>query len=785
MASGRLPLILTIDDESAIRKSFKNYLEDLDYDVIEAKNGREGLELFEKEKPDLVLVDLRMPEIDGMAVLETVVKTSPDIPIIVVSGTGIIGDVIKALQRGAWDYILKPVEDMTVLQYAVEKALERSMLLYENRLYREHLEEEVAKQTKALKAAADALGESEEKYRDLVENASSIILKTDGFGNITFFNEFAQTFFGYQEQEIMGENIIGTLVEPSGGHLKDFNSVINEIKNAPKDYYAGFEYNNICKDGKKVWISWTHKPLFDEEGNILEVLSVGNDVTENKKTEAERLKLAVIVEQADESVMIFDVDGKINYINPAMVQLTGFSTEELIGKNMQDLNAETKVKEELKQVVSSGSVWRGNVSLGIKDGSRLEMEIKISPVKDKNGNIVSFVSVGRDITKELMLEEQLRQTQKLEAIGTLAGGIAHDFNNILSAVIGFTELSLIEVEAESSTYMNMNEVLKAGNRARDLVKQILAFSRQSEQDTGPLQISPIVKEALKLLRASLPTTIEIKENIKSDSVVIADPTQIHQIIMNLCVNAGHAMHPQGGVLDVSMFDLDLDDDFVSGQPGLVIGRHVCVKVSDTGCGISSEVQKRIFEPFFTTKEKDVGTGMGLSVVHGIVISSGGEILVESEPGKGSVFTIYLPISEATEAAEIETPKLPQTGMERILFVDDEQIIVDMTSMMLEKLGYDVVGKSGSVEALEYFNAHADDVDLVITDMTMPKMTGLILAEEIKKIRPSVPIVLCTGFSLEISGSKKKDSCVDALIMKPVSRKELSGVIRAVLGDGEV
>ncbi len=785
MARGKLPLILTIDDESAIRRSFKNYLEDLDYDVIEAENGKEGLERFEKEKPDLVLVDLRMPEVDGMAVLEKVVKDSPDTPIIVVSGTGVIADVIEALQRGAWDYILKPVEDMSVLQYAVEKALERSMLLYENRLYREHLEEEVIKQTGKLKTASDALRESEEKYRDLVQNANSIILKTDGSGNITFFNEFAQTFFGYQEHELMGKNIIGTIVEPSGDTLKNFNSVVNEIKNSQKDYYAGSEYNNICKDGKKVWVSWTYKPLFDTEGNIVEVLSVGNDVTERKKTEEERLRLAVIVEQTDETVMIFDVDGKIDYVNPAMMHLTGFSREELIGKNVGDLNGNIKMTEEVRRIINSGKVWQGHVSIGVKDGSSCEMDVRISPVKGNQGNIVSFVSVGRDITKELMLEEQLRQTQKLEAIGTLAGGIAHDFNNILSAVIGFTELSLIEVNEENSAYNSMGEVLKAGYRARDLVKQILTFSRQSEQETGPLKISPIAKEALKLLRASLPTTIEMREDIMSNSIVIADPTQIHQVIMNLCVNAGHAMQPRGGVLDVSLLDVDLDDASLSSQTGIVPGRYVCMKISDTGCGISSEIQKRIFEPFFTTKEKNVGTGMGLSVVHGIVSSYGGEILVSSEPGKGTVFTIYLPASEETEASGVEKPGLLRTGTEKILFIDDEQIIVDMTSMMLEKLGYDVIGKSRSVEALEYFKEHSDNIDLVITDMTMPQMTGLVLAREIKKIRPSVPILLCTGFSIEISGDERIDSCIDALVMKPVTRKDLGDAVRTLLGEDGV
>ena len=778
MATGELPLILTIDDEASIRNSFKNFLEDFDYAVIEAENGKVGLEMFDRESPDLVLVDLRMPELDGMVVLENIVQKSPDTPVIVVSGTGIIGDVIEALRRGAWDYILKPVEDMSVLLHAVEKSLERSMLLYENRLYREHLEEEVAKQTRELQSAAAALAESEGKYRELVQNANSIILKMDAQGNILFFNEFAQKFFGYPEDEIIGRNVLGTIVPEKESYGRDLRNMVLDIGREPQKYENN-ENENMKKDGTRVWVSWTNRPVYYPDHSIREILCVGNDFTERKKTEEERLRLATIVEQADEIMVVFDLAEKVTYVNPAFTRLTGFDGGEIVGKRIRDI-PELFAQEQIPWAqVKTGQGWQGNIFIRARDGSGYDLETRFYPIKARDDNIISFVSVGRDITREKKLADQLRQTQKMEAMGTLAGGIAHDFNNILSAIIGFTELSLNEVRENDPVHLKLNKVLNAGNRARDLVKQILTFSRQSGTEVLPIHIAPIIKEALKLIRASLPATIQIKEAINSDAIVIADPVQIHQIIMNLCVNAGHAMQTDGGILDVELFDVRLNDEFAS--QGAAPGDYLCLKVSDTGHGMSDEVRKRVFEPFFTTKEKDVGTGMGLSVVHGIVTGCHGAVSAQSEPGKGTVFTIYLPVCEAAAVLSAAEQKNVQTGgTERILFVDDEEMIVEMNVTMLERLGYQVVGKSESSAALAYYNAHADEIDLVITDMTMPGMTGLVLAEKVKEKKPDMPVILCTGFSVAVSENRRPDSAIDILLMKPVSRQRLNEAIRKVL-----
>ncbi|MBU0985982.1 MAG: response regulator, partial [Proteobacteria bacterium] len=386
----------------------------------------------------------------------------------------------------------------------------------------------------------------------------------------------------------------------------------------------------------------------------------------------------------------------------------------------------------------------------------------------------------RDITREVRLENQLRQTQKMEAIGTLAGGIAHDFNNILSAVIGYTEIALQDAQASSELQKNLQQVLKAGGRAKDLVKQILAFSRQSELESKPVKVKSIIREALKLLRASLPSTIEIRQNLQSNSAVMADSTQIHQILMNLCTNAAQAMQEKGGILDVTLTEVQLDNEFAAQYPEIAPGTFIKLTVADTGHGIFPETQDRIFDPFFTTRGKSEGTGMGLSVVHGIVQGYKGAITVTSDPGKGSIFTIFLPVIESVVALEIQTEDPMLSGTERILFIDDEEFQVHLGQLMLERLGYNVVTETSSLKALELFRNSPEDFDLVVTDLTMPKMTGDKLGKEIIAIRNDIPIIILTGYSQKITQENVQDMGFKGFALKPIIMKDLAKIIREVL-----
>jgi signal transduction histidine kinase/ActR/RegA family two-component response regulator len=403
-----------------------------------------------------------------------------------------------------------------------------------------------------------------------------------------------------------------------------------------------------------------------------------------------------------------------------------------------------------------------------KNNERLKKEIKARELEKKE--------------KE-SLERQLVQAHKMESIGTLAGGIAHDFNNILSSIIGYTELTLDDIETGTLAADNLQEVYKAGIRAKDLVKQILAFARQSDESMKPIQIHPIVEDVLKLIRSTIPTTIEINVDMKSDALIVGNSTQIHQVMMNLCTNAAQAMEENGGCLNISLKNCDIGKSQSDKMPELEKAPYIEIMVTDTGIGIAPDIIESVFEPYFTTKPQGKGTGMGLSMVHGIVESHGGKITVKSTLGKGTQFTVFLPVSKETikfEQYEFET--LPK-GSEHILIVDDEAQITRMLAKILKSLGYKVSTRAHSMEALELFCNNPNDFDAVVTDMTMPNMTGDKLAEKIKAIRPDVPVILCTGFSEKINEDKEK-LYIDAFLMKPVGKAEMAKTVRRVLNEAK-
>jgi PAS domain S-box-containing protein len=401
-------------------------------------------------------------------------------------------------------------------------------------------------------------------------------------------------------------------------------------------------------------------------------------------------------------------------------------------------------------------------------------------VKERTAELTrAYEKLETEMAERTRVEEQLRQSQKMEAVGTLAGGIAHDFNNMLAAIIGNAELAMDDVPEEMTARHNLDQIFKAGMRARGLVRQILTFSRKAEHERKPIALAPLVNETFKLLRASLPTTIEMRLNIDTVSdVVLADPVQIQQVLMNLCTNAGDAMRDTGGRLEVSLADTVLGGPLP--EEGMQPGTYVTLTVSDTGHGMDEDVKSRIFEPFFTTKERGQGTGMGLAVVYGIVQSHQGVITVMSQPEQGATFTVYLPRHTSGEKADEPTSRPVPKGRERILFVDDEEMLVEMAEGMLGHLGYRVTGTTDSMSALQTFAQDPGAFDLVLTDHTMPQMTGAVLAQKLKEIRPDIPVILCTGYSETISKEKAESMGIDGFVMKPLSRNELGEVVRRVL-----
>ncbi len=508
-------------------------------------------------------------------------------------------------------------------------------------------------------------------------------------------------------------------------------------------------------------------------------LFVFSDITDQKQNQEQLARLATITAQAEESIMITDINGSILDVNQTFESLSGFNRVEVLGQNAMRLFRMHNARQ-IKSAIREGQIWRAQASRKRKDGRTYEVESKILPIKDERGAIINLAIVDHDMTKELELEKKLIQAQKMEAIGTLAGGIAHDFNNILSPIIGYAEISQTQLNADHAIQRNLSQILKAANRAKEMVKHILTFSRQTEQEMKPLQLQPIIKESLKLLRASLPSTITFEQQIDAGcGPVMADPTQIHQVVMNLCTNAYHAM-PQGGTLFIGLSSLELSqpDEELELKPG----NYICFKVSDTGHGMSAEIMERIFDPYYTTKVSGKGTGLGLSVVHGIISRSHGQIRVKSELDQGTTFSIYLPVLDVEDNDhEEQAAHAAPHGSGTILLVDDDEMLLIMMQELLEHLGYQVVAHLSSVEALEHFREMPDDFDLLISDMTMPHMTGEELIQNIKEIRHEIPIILSTGYSDVLSDERIRNLDIQAVAMKPVVMDELAQTITNLLG----
>jgi PAS domain S-box-containing protein len=748
--------VLIVDDDPKLRRTLSDILKMKGYLPSVAGKGREALDsIAEDGNPAIALIDLQLEDMSGLDVMRQIKERSPETECIVLTGYASKQSAIEAVNLGAYGYVEKP--------YDIEQLLLTIRRVVEKR--------EIQKE----------LRESEERHRAFLEQFQGIAYQSRYLAfTPLLFNGAVEEITGYKPEEFLSGHLKwNTIVHP-----EDLQPFLDEGKRfaSEEGYVSSAEYRIFRKDGDVRFVRDVAR-LVDTDGTPT-IQGTVVDITDRKRVDMALLNEKLLSESYINSLpglfYVFDEKRFIKW-NSEWNTITGYSDGELAsmyGTDFFEGEDRSLIEERMLKVFQEGAA-DAEANLITKDGRRCPY--LFTGLRKRIEGKDYLVGLGIDISRRKRLEAQLQQSLKMESIGTLAGGIAHDFNNMLGIILGNTEMAALDVPDQNPAQASLDEIKATTMRARDAVKQILAFSRQGEEKLTPIQIGSVVAESLKLIRSTIPTTIAIEQNVSKDAgIIMGDLTQINQILLNLCVNAAHAMREEGGVLTVTLERIHLDDGDLSGMPELSAGDHVNLSVGDTGQGIAPDQINRIFDPYFTTKGIGEGTGMGLAMVHGIVKSHDGAIKVDSDEGKGTVFSVFIPVIQSkSEVATVSTDDIPR-GNEHILFVDDEPAMTGIYRAMLERLGYAITVRTSSIEALEAFKAKPDEYDAIITDQTMPHLTGQMLAMEMMAVRPDIPVILCTGHSDLISKQKANEIGIKAFVMKPIAMGHIAKTIREVL-----
>ncbi len=719
---------------------------------------------------------------DACRIIAENIPTTPDIRTELVKSFGITayachplfaqGRVIGTLSFGTKSRLTFTDDELSLMKTVADQvatAMERIRLLQASEERAGELEARVKRRTAQLGRQAALL--------DLARDA--IIVRTID-GKIGFWSSGAEATYGFTREEAFGKTIDTLLRTEFPLPLEEIMDIVQRERR-----WEG-ELIHTRKDGQQIIALGRWSLREGAAGGPPEILEINRDISERKQTEQLLRRASAynrsLLETSLDPLVTIDPAGRISDLNAATERVTGYPRERLIGTDFSDYFTDpARARAGYTQVFAEGFVRDYRLEIRHRDGHVTPVLYNASVYKGEAGTVLGIFAAARDITEQLRLEDRLRQSQKMEAIGTLAGGIAHDFNNVLAAIMGFTEMAIEDVADQPDVHHMMDRVLKAAFRGRDLVRQILAFSRKTEGERKEISLTPLVKETHALLRSSLPSTIRMPLAITTnDDCVRGDPTQLQQVLMNLATNAAYALRENGGQLTIGVSSVTFFPGSSFPDPEMEPGTYVQLTVQDTGTGMTEEVRQRAFEPFFTTKEQGKGTGMGLAVVYGIVKSHRGAVTVQSQVGQGSVFSVFLPqVQRQAERKEGVTTPLP-TGSERILFVDDEELLVETFGRVLQNLGYTVTVAQHGAEAWNLFIQDPWHFDLVITDQTMPDVTGISLAQEMIEMRRGLPVILCTGYSELVSAEKAREAGISAFVMKPVTKKELAETIRLVL-----
>ena len=744
------PRLLYVDDERANLVAFRALLRDT-YDVLIAEDADQAFQLLNSHDIPLIVSDQRMPGMTGTELLEKVAAEFPNTARMILTGYSDIEAVISAINRSRIYYYFKKPWNETEVRLTLANALESVTMRRQ-------------------------FVESERRFRSTFEQAGLGIAHLALEGLVLRANLQLQDFLGVTEAELVGK--------PLKKWFTQFDTVeLLALPGGPGG--SSVREASVTTPHGERWSRLTSSVSLDGKGQPDYLIALVDDLTERRQSEELLLKLSHAVEQSPLSIVITDREGAIEFFNPKFLELSGYQADEVVGRKssvMKSGQTPNVIYKQLWASITSGSIWTGDLLNRKKNGDLFWERVTISPVRNKQGMITHYLAMNEDITERNKLEEQLRQSQKMEAVGQLAGGIAHDFNNILMVILGFGHMLKIDQTLSPRQIDKVDQILQASERAANLTQGLLAFSRKQTLNPQNVNLNDIVQLVQRFLVRIIGEDIQLKTGFTQDPInVYVDSGQIEQVLINLATNARDAM-PEGGRLNIEADLQTLDSSFNQAHGYGRPGRYAVVTVSDSGCGMDEETRGRIFEPFFTTKEVGKGTGLGMAIVYGIVKHHNGFVTVYSEPGEGTVFRLYIPAidSDLNHWEEIAPEVAPRGGTETILVAEDEPAVRMLVETILEENGYTVILAEDGQDCIEKFLANRERVSLILMDLIMPKRSGQEAYKEIRKFWPGAKVLYSSGYSADFIKNHEGDEEKMEMVAKPVRPWELLRKVRELL-----